>query len=306
MPQPSEVAQEFEDVEETTVDEPEEEPEEVETPENKEEPEDKPEDEEEPEDGKDKPEDEEDGYYADEGPNKPVDKPTTAPDKPELPPVPGNFTEEQKYIVDNLPLINVRVVMNDDSVKTLQVRSANDLPADAKGFASFREGELFKEAITVQELKARELQSFYRQHQSTLQAQEFERKEKISIREDIAALQREGVFPLYKAKPGTRGYNEDQAVQFEKEVTDFMNKRNDEYLQHSNKGGVYRHIGFAEAFEIMAAQAEKEVVPNSDARKRAARQLVTGQGTTTKGKSKVPAAGRQMKDVIAKFDDFEV
>src|SRR4030081_771641 len=117
-------------------------------------------------DNKEKESDDGEGYFADE------DETEDAKEL-ETPAAPASFTPEEKYIVDNLPLISVRVVMSDDSIKTVQVRSSAELPRDAKGYASFHEGEVFKQAVTAQEMKARELQSFYRNHQSQLQAQEF-------------------------------------------------------------------------------------------------------------------------------------
>lgn len=242
--------------------------------------------------------DSDEGYFADE--DDPAD-----PEKPEAPVAPSNFTAEEKYIVDNLPLISVRVVMADDSVKTVQVRSAAELPRDAKGYASFHEGEVFKEATTAQEMKARELQTYYRNHQSQVQTQEFERKENQSIREDIAELQRDGEIPKFKAQPGTRAFENDPAAKVVQETIDFMNERNAKYLERSNKGGVYRHIGFAEAHELMNGKPKSDT-RDSGARKEAARKLVSGQGGSSKTAPKAPISGRTIKEVAAEFDDFEV
>lgn len=224
----------------------------------------------------------------------------------ELPAAPASFTPEEKYIVDNLPLISVRLIMSDDSVKTVQVRSAAELPRDAKGYATFHEGEVFKQAVTAQEMKARELQTYYRQHQTQVQAQEFEKKENAAIREDIAELQREGEIPKFKAQPGTRAFDNDPAAKIVQETIDFMNERNAKYLERSYRGGAYRHIGFAEAYELLYASGkDKANVKDGSARKEAARKLVSKQGGSSKT-VKAPVSGRTIKEVAAEFDDFEV
>lgn len=238
------------------------------------------------------------GYFADEDD-------ATNEDALETPMAPANFSAEDKYIIDNLPLISVRVVMADDSVKTVQVRSAAELPRDAKGYATFHEGEVFKEATTAQEMKARELQSYYRNHQTQLQSQEFEKKENQAIREDIAELQRDGEIPKFKAQPGTRAFGSDPAAKVVQDTIDFMNERNAKYLDRSNRGGVYRHIGFAEAYELMNGNKSKTDPKDSSARRDAARKLVSKQGGSSDKKLKAPISGRTIKEVAAEFDDFE-
>lgn len=222
----------------------------------------------------------------------------------QLPPAPTSFTPEEKYIVDNLPLISVRVVMDDDSVKTVQVRSAAELPRDAKGYASFHEGEVFKQNVTAQELKARELQTYYRNHQTQLQADEYDRKENLAIREDIRDLRKEGRLPALRGTPGTKEFDESPAGKIIQEVIDLMNDRNARYLERSNKGSAYRHIGFADAFELLHGNDTKADTKNSSARKEAARKLVSKQGGSTNKTTKSPISGRTIKEVAAEFDDF--
>lgn len=238
------------------------------------------------------------GFFADD---EDVEDTTT----PELPTVPTTFNAEEKYIVDNLPLISVRVILADDSIKTMQVRSAADLPRDMKGIATPYEDKQFDLANAAQETRARELQSYYRQHQSTVQAQEFEKKENASIREDIAELQRDGEIPKFKAQPGTRAFNDDPAAKLVQETIEFMNDRNAKYLERSNKGGAYRHIGFAEAFELMNGKTKSDTKNNSE-RKEAAKKLVSKQGGSSNKMSKAPISGRTIKEVAAEFDNFEV
>lgn len=302
MPTASEVAQEFEDVEDTTVssdddntDESEEDGSETQEAED--------ESTEENSDDDAATSDNEEGYLADDDDDEiaPGAPPTTTP---ELPAVPSNFTAEEKYIVDNLPLISVRVVMADDSIKTMEVRSAADLPRDMKGIATPYEDKQFDLANAAQESRARELQNYYRNNQSRVQAQDFENKENQAIREDVADLQRAGDIPRFKAQPGTKAFDADPAAKVVQDTIEFMNDRNAKYLEKSNKGGAYRHIGFAEAFELMNGTSNK-TSKNSSARKDAAKRLTTGQGTKADKFAKGPTAGRTIKEVAAEFDDFE-
>lgn len=246
-----------------------------------------------------KPDDEE-GYFADE------EEPETTPIAPELPSAPASFTPEEKYIVDNLPLITVRVILADDTVKTMQVRSAADLPRDMKGIATPYEDKQFDLANAAQETRARELQSYYRQNQTQLQAKEFEAKENKAIREDIAELQRDGEIPKFKAAPGTRAFNDDPAAKVVQDTIDYMNERNAKYLERANNGGMYKRIGFAEAYELMNGVAKTKTDPkDGTARREAAKKLVSRQGGSPDKKSKAPLAGRTIKEVAAEFEDFE-
>lgn len=239
-----------------------------------------------------------DGYFADDDDG---DDSTT---DPELPVAPSNFSAEEKYIVDNLPLISVRVKMADDSVKTMQVRSAAELPRDMKGIATPYEDKQFDLANAAQETRARELQTYYRQHQTQLETQEFEKKENQAIREDIAELQREGEIPKFKAQPGTRSFDQDPAAQRVQEIIEFMNDRNAKYLERANDGGSYRRIGFAEAYELMSKDTKNDS-KNSSVRKEAAKKLTSKQGGSTSKTTKAPVSGKTLKDVASEFDDFE-
>jgi len=244
--------------------------------------------------------DDDEGYYADEEGAEDATVTTT----PEVPPAPANFTPEEKYIVDNLPQVSVRIVQADDSIKTVQVRSATELPQSMKGIASAYEAEIFHAAMAAQEGAARQLQTYYRQHQSQLQAEDFEKKENASIRDDIAELQRDGEIPKFKAQPGTRAFDADPAAKVVQETIEFMNERNAKYLERSNSGGVYRHIGFAEAYELMNGNGRAKT-QNSAARREAAKKLVSGQGGSTKTAPKAAVSGKTLQEVAAEFDNFE-
>lgn len=244
--------------------------------------------------------DNDDGYFA-------LDEEEDNEEQPTAPvvPIPSNFSEEDKYIVDNLPLISVRVIMPDDSIKTLQVRSATELPRDMKGIATPYEDKQFDLANAAQESRARELQTNYRQHQTRIQSQEYEKRENAAIREDIDELQRNGDIPTFKAKPGTKAFDDDPAAKIVQETIDFMNTRNAKYLEKSTTGGTYRHIGFAEAYELINGNGKAKIDPkDSSARKDAARKLVSKQGGTGT-KIKAPVSGRTIQQVAAEFDDFE-
>ena len=233
------------------------------------------------------------------------DEDETAPAASEPPAAPANFSAEDKYIIDNLPMISVRVIMADDSIKTMQVRSAAELPRDMKGIATPYEDKQFDLANAAQESRARELQTYYRNNQTQLQTQEYNKKENQSIREDIDDLQHAGEIPTFKAKPGTKAFDEDPGAKVVDEVIKFMNDRNDKYLEKYNAGGTYKHIGFAEAFELMNGKT-LATSKNSAARKTAAARSNSTQGGSTKTATKAPVSGRTMAEVVREFDDFEV
>ena len=248
----------------------------------------------------DKPkEDEDEGYFIDDGDEEEDIKPIVENVK-----VNTGFTPEEQYIIDNLPLISVRVVMADDSIKTFQVRSGAELPRDMKGIASAYEAQMFNSATSLQESRARELQTYYRQNQANITSQEYEKKENLSIKEDVAELQREGEIPKFKAQPGTKDFNADPAAKVIDEVITFMNTKNAEYLEKSNKGYAYKHIGFAEAFKLMEKQ-DNSSKQNSSARKDAAKKLVSHQGSSSSKNYKPPVSGRTMAELARDFEDFE-
>jgi hypothetical protein len=248
--------------------------------------------------------DDDEGYFADEDDDDTDAGTDDAKDKDaDLPAAPSSFSAEDKYIIDNLPLITVRVVGADDKIKTMQVRSAADLPRDMKGIATPYEDKQFDLANAAQETRARELQTYYRQNQAQISQRDFEAKENQSIREDVAELQRDGEIPKFKAQPGTRAFNDDPAAKIVQETIEFMNERNAKYLERSNAGGAYRHIGFAEAFELRGKANVSD--KNSDTRKDAANKLKSRQGGDTSKGPKAPVSGRTLAEVAAEFEEGE-
>lgn len=187
--------------------------------------------------------------------------------EPEVKPTPQNLDPETQYIVDNLPDISTTILV-DGKPQEVSVKSWTQLPPDVE-FASKRDELAFMNALTAQEAKARELQSEYRNNQQQQQVTEFEQREAQGIRDDISRLQTNGDLPKFKVKPDDEGFNDDPATKEVQKVLDFMNKKNQEYLENYNKGGAYKHIGFEEAYYMLP-----------DTRQQAARQVAQKQEDT--------------------------
>lgn len=196
--------------------------------------------------------------------------PETLPEQP----APANLDPESQYIVDNLPDITARIT-KDGQVQEINVKSWTQLPQDVE-FASKRDELAFMNALTAQENKAAELQRTYQSNQQQTQTQEFEQRENASIREDLTKLQNENKLPKFKEQPDSAGFNDDPATKEVQKVLDFMNQRNNQYLENYNKGGSYRHIGFEEAFEMMPSTKETQVKNQRQAQEDTERQTRAG------------------------------
>lgn len=193
--------------------------------------------------------DTDDGYTANDLEQEEETTPEVAPQK--------SLNPETQYIADNLPDITTRIIQ-DGKVQEVNIKSWTQLPPDVE-FASKRDELAFINAITAQENRARELQTEYRTNQNQKQANEFEQRENAMIRDDISELQNQNILPKFKAMPGEKGFEEDTGYKAAQEVLEFMNKKNEEYLQNYNKGSAYRHIGFAEAYYMMPKTQQKQV-----------------------------------------------
>lgn len=245
--------------------------------------------------------DAEDSYVADEDDPTDVEEPKSEPSEPSEP---TDLSPELQYVVANLPTLTVRGKTATGS-KTYQVKAAGQLPEDFE-FVTKREELLFNQALAGQELRARELQSQYIQEQNAKSATEFSEKENRDIRKDIGDLQREGRLVRFKVQPDNPKFSEDPGVKEAQDVIDYMNKRNSEYLESANKGGVLYHLSFKDAFEQMQRQKPtNDAQTNEDKeRKQVARQTsgaVTGGGNAPQK----PRIARSMDDLINRFETLE-
>lgn len=216
----------------------------------------------------------------------------------------SGLNPEERYIVDNLPLIPVRV-KSGDTIKILQVKSWTQLPEDVE-FASKRDELGFINALQAQENRALSLQTQFRQQQQQKQNDEFEQRESQMIREDVAALQKEGDLPKFKVKLDDPGFDKDPATQEVQKVMDFMEERNKQYLAEYQQGRPFRHIGFREAFYMYQRQnpsqkpAEKE--EDSERRQIAERNNASrGQAARDIKRPSVPR-GTRIEDILNKYE----
>jgi hypothetical protein len=213
-------------------------------------------------------------------------------------------------VVDNLPTLSVRgrTGGENSAVRTFQVKAAGQLPEDFE-FASKREELLFNQAIIGQEVSARELQASYKQQTQTKAAADFAEKENKDIRAGIAAMQREGKLARFKYQPDDARFAEDAPVKEAQEVIDFMNKRNAEYLDNANKGGVLYHLNFRDAYTMLQAEKGTSSTDTAQAkedreRKGVARATAGAAGAPSNGLTKPRAAG-SMQEILDRLETSE-
>jgi hypothetical protein len=160
--------------------------------------------------------------------------------------------DEQKYLQDNLSSIGDPVVFTGkrgEEAVSYKVYDVNQLPTDfvPDSQVAFTQGIRQIDAMNT---KAERLLHDFRQTQSNTGAQDYERRENEGIRGDVVDLQNDGRFPKFKIQPGAKGFDDTAEAKQMAEVLSLMTERNESYLQQYQQGRSYRHIGFAEAFEL--------------------------------------------------------
>jgi hypothetical protein len=162
------------------------------------------------------------------------------------------------------------------------------------------------------EQKANQLLGNFRQNQSQTAAQDFERRENEGIRADVADLQKEGDFPKFTVRPGEAGFDDSPEAKQMAEVLTIMSDRNQTYLKQYEQGRPYKHIGFAEAFEIWQAkspanQAAKKADDDQAAEDKE-RKAVAERGPSNRGMNPsnivkpTVRAGTTTRDILARID----
>lgn len=218
------------------------------------------------EDDKDKPELDKDGKpieKKDEGKftaDDALEVETPKDDKPATPTDSAGIQlseAEAKHIRDNIgePIVVRGIRGEGDDAKEVEIKvySPNDIPADFK-FANDQQRMAAQTGFYSIEQKANKLLGEFRQNQSQTAAQDFERRENEGIRADVSDLQKEGRFPKFTVQPGATGFDDSPEAKQMAEVLGVMTERNATYLKQYNQGRPYKHIGFAEAFEIWERQ----------------------------------------------------
>jgi hypothetical protein len=266
--------------------------------------------------GTDKPkEDEEEGTFT-------ADDAVEVEEKPQDPKAPTDNAgivlspQEQKYIADNIgePIIIRGIRGSGDNAKEVEIKaySPTDIPADFK-FANDRELVAAQNGFQALEQKAGQLLGNYRQNQSQQAAQDFERRENEGIKADVADLQKEGRFPKFKVQPGQPGFDNDPAAQQMSEVLKVMTDKNEMYLKQYEQGRPYKHIGFAEAYDIWersnpGKQAEKKTDDDQkkedQERGKTATNGSANRGTESALNIRKPTvkSGTTTRDILARID----
>lgn len=176
--------------------------------------------------------------------------------------------QESKFIADNIgePIVLRGIRGEGDNAKEVEIKaySPQDIPADFK-FANDQQMMAASNGFRTLEEKANQLLGSFRQTQSNTAAQDFERRENEGIRGDVADLQKDGRFPKFTVRPGEAGFDDSPEAKQMAEVLGVMTERNEMYLKQYEQGRPYKHIGFAEAFDLWEAKnPERQAAKKTD------------------------------------------
>ena len=234
----------------------------------------------------------EEGYTIDEGDEEPEKDPDVSKqpeDKGE--PDTRQLSPEQKYILDNIAPIKVRGYVGDsDKVEEFEVYAPEYLPNGFK-FADEREMSIASRAFGQLEQRAQQLQSDWRNQETQKATNDFKKREDTADRQDIATLQKDGKIPKFKAAPDTPAFERDPGVQLVQEVLDFKEAQNAKYMEQSNAGRPYKHIGFEEAFRMYQRDNPTKSNP-AQTKEDKERMTVAKRTSKTNGTSTKEASGK--------------
>lgn len=232
-----------------------------------------------------------------------VDEPEYAEESPKAQ---DGLTPEQTFIFNNLP--DIRVTGADGKQYTIKVPS--QLPEDFE-FSNKREEVIFNQNIAAQELNARDLQNQFRSAEQSRAGAQFQEAVAASIREDVAKLQKEGVFPKFKTPIDDPNFEKDPAAVEMQAVLDLMEQRNEQYLKQAQNGATYRFIGFEEAYDIYTAQRARDertgaIKKEDNARKSIAKKESRSASINENSLSKVDVRpGTTTRDILAYIDNLD-
>jgi len=217
---------------------------------------------------------------------------------------PTNLNEEQQFIYDNLPTMSI----SGKDGKLYNIKVPGELPSDFE-FANERDRIDFTAAVTRQEIKAGELQNSYKNQQLQKTSQEFTDRENKAIVDDIAELQKAGEIPKFKLQPTDKDFDSDPAAQLVDEIIDFMNHKNQQYLERSQAGQSYRHIGFEDAY-YQYKRENPEKVRSERQREEDSQRLNVGRQIGSRGansedtKLNIATSGTTTRDLYAMIDNL--
>jgi hypothetical protein len=241
-----------------------------------------------------------------------------APDKPAAPTDNAGIQlspQESKYIADNIgePIVIRGMRGEGENAKEVEIKaySPADIPADFK-FANDQQLIAAQNGFQSLETKANQLLGNFRNNQSQAAAQDFERRENEGIRQDVADLQKEGLFPKFTVRPGEAGFDDSPEAKQMSEVLTIMSDRNATYLKQYEQGRPYKHIGFAEAFELWQAKnpatqaakkADEDLKVEDEERRATAERGASNRGMNPNNIVKPTVrAGTTTRDILARID----
>ncbi len=179
------------------------------------------------------------------------------PEETKLEPLP----EWQKYIIDNLPNIQVIGHQGEEGKdKVFNVKRLEELPDDFE-FSTKRAELAFNAALAAQEVNARDLLAKYRGEEQQRANKDFEALEAVDIQNDVKSLQKAGVLAKFKYPVNDPRFNNDPAVEESNKIYDFYKKINDEYFTKYNGSGRMYRVSYEDAAYRYYALHPKEVTP---------------------------------------------
>lgn len=255
------------------------------------------------------PEDEDDDYVTDLEDEE--EKPTTpSASVAETPPAKPPMTDENTFILNGLPKITVNVVVpsadgKSQETKEFQVYGWGDLPRNMLGFASPYEQGVFTASAQNNELKARELQTQYRQEKVRADTEVYTLKENKAIARDLRSLREDGVFPKFKGVPGSKEFNDSEGAKEFDRVIAYMNEQNDIAGQAAQNGEAFFHISFKQAFQMLhGTKGQEKAKQEQQARRAAAGKLKPGNGAKPNERNVQTKRVSNITDLAGEFEQF--
>jgi len=222
---------------------------------------------------------------------------------------PDELSPELKYVVDNIKPLKVRGTVGDsDEVKEYEVYDPTQLPQGFR-YLDDRDRDVAAKSFFSMETRAQQLLNDFRGQESQKAAKAFKEAEERADWQDIASLQRSGDLTKFKLKPSDPKFDEDPASQLIEKVLTFKDEINQKYLEQSNAGAPYRHIGFEDAYrryvrENPVEQRSETQKKEDTERKDLSRRTRGGQSDDAKTVQKAPPL-RNKQDVDTFIDSLD-
>jgi hypothetical protein len=236
------------------------------------------------------------------------------PKTPEAPPTDAAgvvlSTAEQKYVVDNIgEPMTIHGTRGDKEVE-LKVYDPTQIPKDFQ-FGSQADLLAAQQGFQRLENKAQQLLGNFRNEQTQSQNADYEKRENEGIRQDVAELQKDGLFPKFKIQPGQKGFDDDPAAKQMAEVLEIQTKTNNQYMAEYQQGRPYKHIGFKEAFDISqrlgdGKKKETEQKQEDQERKEISNKVGTARGlSTAKVVKPTIRSGTSTRDILNRIEQMD-